>query len=81
MSESDNLVLEHLRYIRSAVDRIDKTVAELRVRYGAQGSTGHLEEQYASISRRVDHLDDRLDRLDRIEKRAAGLWPLELVDD
>jgi hypothetical protein len=55
MNGPDNLVLEPLRHIRGAVDRIDTTVAELR------GRVGHLEEQAASISRRVDRIDERLD--------------------
>lgn len=57
--KTESLVLEHLRHIRAAVDRIDTTVAELR------GRIGHLEEQYASISRRVDRIDERVDRIER----------------
>ncbi|MCH9829032.1 MAG: hypothetical protein K0U79_14950 [Gammaproteobacteria bacterium] len=57
--ETPNLVLEHLRYIRSVVDRTDATVSELRVR------VGHLEEQYASMSRRIDRIDERVDRIER----------------
>ena len=57
--ETDNLILEHLRAIRSTQDRHTEILLELR------GRVGMLEEQYASISRRVDSLDARVDRIEK----------------
>jgi hypothetical protein len=60
MSEANNnLVLEHLRHIRGAVDEIRLDVKELKTR------VGFLESQYAHVSNRIE------DRLDRIEKRVG----------
>lgn len=57
MSEAgDNIVLEHLRHIRTAVDEMRLDVKEVKTRVGL------LEQQYASISNRVD-------RIERIEQR------------
>ncbi|WP_160012471.1 hypothetical protein [Rhizobium sp. 18055] len=61
----DNLVLEHLRAIRGTVERLSDDMQEVKQRLGI------LEHQYASISTRLDRLDDRVLR---IEKR------LELVE-
>jgi predicted nuclease with TOPRIM domain len=63
MSEANNnLVLEHLRHIRGAVDEIRLDVKELKTR------VGFLESQYAHVSNRIDRIEDRLDR---IEKRVG----------
>jgi predicted nucleic acid-binding Zn-ribbon protein len=63
--ETANLILEHLRRMRSSIDRLDENMIEVKQRFG------HLEGQYATISNRMDRVDLRLDR---IEKR------LELVE-
>lgn len=62
---TDNLVLEHLRAIGATLDRHTDDLLEIK------GRLGLLEQQYASISNRVDRIDARLDR---VEKR------LEFVD-
>jgi len=62
---TENLVLEHLRAIRSTVDRLSDDMQEVK------GRLGILETQYASISNRLDRIDERVHR---IEKR------LDLVD-
>lgn len=66
-SKIESLVLEHLRYIRAKVDKVDVNVSELR------GRIGHLEEQTASLYGLFAGLSTRLDRfdarLDHIEKR------------
>jgi len=60
MSEgSNNLVLEPLRHIRSAVDQMRLDVREVKTRVGL------LEQQYATISNRVDRIEDRLERIER----------------
>lgn len=63
--ETDNIVLEHLRAIRASLDRLADDMQEVKTRLGI------LEHQYASISTRIDRVDDRMHR---IEKR------LSLVD-
>ena len=55
----DNLVLEHLRAIRSTQDRHTEMLLELT------GRVGILEQQYASLSRRIDSIDARVDRIER----------------
>ncbi|MBS0274648.1 MAG: hypothetical protein JSR55_09650 [Proteobacteria bacterium] len=60
MSEADNnLVLEHLRHIRAVVDETRLDLKEVKTRVGL------LEQQYASISNRVDRIEDRLERIER----------------
>jgi predicted nuclease with TOPRIM domain len=63
--ETDNIVLEHLRAIRGVLDRHSDDLREIK------GRLGILEAQYASLSNRIDRIDDRLAR---VEKR------LELLD-
>lgn len=62
---TDSLILEHLRAIRETQDRHTEDLREIKQRLG------FLENQYASISTRLDRMDDRVGR---IEKR------LELVE-
>ena len=64
-AEPDNIVLEHLRHIRGVVDGLREDNREIKTRLGI------LEQQYASLSTRIDRIEGRLDR---IEKR------LELAD-
>ncbi len=56
---NDNLVLEHLRHIREQVDRTAEDVREIK------NPLGILEEQYATISRRVDRVDERVERVEK----------------
>ncbi|MCB1511737.1 MAG: hypothetical protein KDJ36_12615 [Hyphomicrobiaceae bacterium] len=60
--ETDNIVLEHLRAIRATVDRTAEDMQEVKSRLGI------LEHQYASLSSRLDRLDERVFR---IEKRLS----------
>ena len=53
--DPDNLMLVYLRLIDAKVDGLREVKQRL----------GFLEEQYASISRRVDRIDLRLERVDR----------------
>jgi len=62
---TDNLVLEHLRAIRGTVERMAEDMIEVKQRLGI------LEHQYASVSTRLDRIDERVQR---IEKR------LDLID-
>jgi predicted nucleic acid-binding Zn-ribbon protein len=63
--EIENIVLEHLRAIRSTQDRHSDDLREIK------GRLGILEQQYASVSNRIDRIDERIFRS---EKR------LELVE-
>jgi predicted nuclease with TOPRIM domain len=56
---SDNLVLEHLRHIRGTTDGLRDDMREVKERLGL------LEQTCASISRRVDRLEDRVERIER----------------
>ncbi len=58
-AEPTNLVIEHLSYIRGAVDGLRDDMREIRTRLGI------LESQYASVSSRIDRIDDRLERVER----------------
>lgn len=67
---SDNLVLEHLRYIRGGVDALRDdmrdtkhrlTTLELQVANLASAQAGN----HASVSIRLDRVEDRLDRIER----------------
>jgi archaellum component FlaC len=60
--DTDNIVLEHLRAIRTTVDRISEDMQEVKSRLGI------LEHQYASLSSRIDRIDERVFR---IEKRLS----------
>ena len=55
MTEAENLVLEHLRHIRGAVDAMREVKSRL----------GILESQYANLSNRMDRLDMRVERIER----------------
>ncbi len=59
MTEAENLVLEHLRHIRGAVDALRDDMRDVKVRLGT------LETQYASLSNRIDRLDGRVERIER----------------
>jgi predicted nucleic acid-binding Zn-ribbon protein len=57
--ERADLILEHLRAIRSDISDLKTSMVEVKERLG------FLEAQYASISRRVDRIDGRLERIER----------------
>ena len=60
--ERGDLIPGHLRAIRSEIGDLKTSMAEVKERLGV------LETQYASISRRVDRIDGRLERrLDIVE--------------
>jgi archaellum component FlaC len=56
---TDNLVLEHLRAIRGTVERLSEEMQDVKV------GLGNLENQYASISNRLDRLDGRVLRIEK----------------
>jgi predicted nucleic acid-binding Zn-ribbon protein len=59
MAEMDNIVLEHLRHIRSAIDDIRDDIREILL------GASNLENQYATMSNRLDRMDLRIERIER----------------
>jgi predicted nuclease with TOPRIM domain len=59
MAEGDNIVLEHLRHIRAAVDGLREDMREVK------GRLGILENQYANLSTRLDRMDGRVERIEQ----------------
>ena len=59
MTDADNIVLEHLRHIRGALDDVRIDIREIK-----QGA-GSFENQYASMSNRLDRMDARIERIER----------------
>lgn len=57
-SPADNIVLEHLRHIRTAVDETRHDIREIKARLGT------LEQQYANMSNRIDRSEYRLERIE-----------------
>jgi hypothetical protein len=65
--EMTHLVLEHLRHIRTKVDRIDDRVDRVEVRLSAV--EGHRANLMVSEAAQNSAIDAVSRRLDRIEKR------------
>jgi predicted nuclease with TOPRIM domain len=59
MADVDNVALEHLRHIRSAVDGLRDDMREVK------GRLGILESQYANLSNRLDRMDGRVERIEQ----------------
>ncbi len=60
MAESqDNIVLVYLRRLDEKVDRLADDMREVKARLGI------LEQQYASVSSRIDRIEARLERIER----------------
>ena len=66
MAETDNVVLEHLRHIRGAIDGLREDMREVKQRLGIlENQYANLEIQYASVSSRLDRMDGRIERIER----------------
>ncbi|HML12516.1 MAG TPA: hypothetical protein VK456_04380 [Xanthobacteraceae bacterium] len=59
MTEVENLIVDHLRHMRSGMDGLREDMREVKTRLGI------LENQYASMSSRLDRLDARVERIER----------------
>jgi hypothetical protein len=66
VTEAESIVLEHLRYIRGAVDGLRDDMREVKQRVGAL-VTGFAQVtvRLAEMSNRVDRLSDRVERIER----------------
>lgn len=72
MTEAENIVLEHLRHIRAAVDGLRDDMREVKQRVGAlETEVAQCNVRIAELSNRTDRLSDRVERIER---------RLELVD-
>ncbi len=58
-TEPDQLILRLLRSIDQKVDGLRDDMSEVKTRIGI------LEQQYASLSNRIDRIEHRLDRIER----------------
>jgi hypothetical protein len=59
MVEIDNIVLEHLRHIRGAIDDVRDDSREMKQRIGS------LQNQYANTSNRLNRMNMRIERIER----------------
>jgi hypothetical protein len=66
MVETDNVVLEHLRHIRGAVDGLRDDMREVKSRLGLLESPyGNLSTLHARLSICLDRIDARVERIER----------------
>jgi len=66
-NEIENLVLEHLRAIRADLATVKDDVRRIKVRMTS------LEENTAAMNRRLDSMDDRIERIEKTSiKRMLG---------
>ena len=70
----ENLVLEHLRHIRSQVDQIADDVGDLKQRISGLGSAMNLVRREVALGDEIDArqqitLDKLQNRIERIERR------------
>jgi hypothetical protein len=67
-SNHENLVLEHLRHIRGKVDQIAEDVETVKMRLNSvERSVAGFHEDLAIISRRLDGVDGRINKVERLE--------------
>ena len=67
MTEVQNLILDHLCHLRSAIDALGEDLREVKAQLGA------LVSQFANLSRQFEGVDTRLERIEQrlevIERR------------
>lgn len=74
MADIDNLVLEHLRHIRAAIDRVENTQLDHGHRLNRiESSMARLRHEKADDAESLAHLQAQFDRLreelERIKRR------------
>jgi predicted nucleic acid-binding Zn-ribbon protein len=66
MTETESIVLEHLRHIRGAVDGLRDDMREVKQRVGAlETELAQVIVRLAEMSNRMDRLSDRVERIER----------------
>ena len=66
MAELDNIVLEHLRHIRAAVDGLRDDMREVKQRIGSlETEVAQVNLKLAEVSNRVDRLANRIERIEK----------------
>lgn len=64
--QPDSLVLEHLRYIRALVDKVDEGMQDLkRCMTSLELQVSTLHGDFAGQSMRIDRIEERLDRIEK----------------
>ena len=78
MTRAEKLVLEHLRAIRTTVERTERQVGDMR------RCVGSIEQHLANLQPDVANLHLRLDnqreRLDRIERAVAEIVDRDIAE-
>jgi hypothetical protein len=65
MTEVENIVLEHLRHIRRAVDETREDVREIKLRVGTlEREVAQVQVKLAEHSMRIDRLVERAERIE-----------------
>jgi septal ring factor EnvC (AmiA/AmiB activator) len=73
MTETENIILEHLRHMRRALDDTREDVREIKVRASSletglaqvQVEVAQVHVKIAEQSGRIDRLADRVERIER----------------
>ena len=66
VDEPDNLVLEHLRYIRKAIDVLGLEFGDMKSRISSiESNIADLHVGQALTNRRLDRLEERVTRIER----------------
>jgi predicted nucleic acid-binding Zn-ribbon protein len=66
MTEVDNIVLEHSRHIRGAVDALREDMLEVKHRVGSlEREVAQVHVKVAELSERIDRVSDRLERVEK----------------
>jgi predicted nucleic acid-binding Zn-ribbon protein len=66
MAETDNIILEHLRHIRGAVDGLRDDMREVKQRVGAlETEVAQVNVRLAEVSNRIDRIANRVDRIEQ----------------
>jgi hypothetical protein len=64
--EPNNIVLEHLRHIRQAVDKLALDLTDVKSRVSSlERVQGEILALIGTMNRRMDHFDERLGRIER----------------
>ena len=64
--ETENLVLEILRKVRSSQERMEQDITDLKIRMSSvETMLGQQLIQFATLNTRMDRFDERLGRIER----------------